>query len=56
VRVTKRRNLPVVFNPDEAVAYGAAVQGGILSGEGYEETELACRFEETEATEVPRLQ
>ncbi|PON64588.1 Heat shock protein 70 family, partial [Parasponia andersonii] len=25
-------------NPDEAVAYGAAVQGGILSGEGSEET------------------
>ena len=26
------------MNPDEAVAYGAAVQGGILSGEGGEET------------------
>merc|ERR1712007_404924 len=26
------------INPDEAVAYGAAVQGGILSGEGGEET------------------
>ena len=25
-------------NPDEAVAYGAAVQGSILSGEGGEET------------------
>merc|ERR1740138_1858134 len=25
-------------NPDEAVAYGAAVQGGVLSGEGGEET------------------
>lgn len=25
-------------NPDEAVAYGAAVQGGIISGEGGEET------------------
>jgi len=25
-------------NPDEAVAYGAAVQGGILPGEGGEET------------------
>lgn len=25
-------------NPDEAVAYGAAVQGGILSGEGGEKT------------------
>ncbi|MBA0602710.1 luminal-binding protein 5 [Gossypium raimondii] len=26
------------INPDEAIAYGAAVQGGILSGEGGEET------------------
>jgi len=26
------------INPDEAVAYGAAVQGGILSGEGGEAT------------------
>merc|ERR1712078_74813 len=26
------------INPDEAVAYGAAVQGGILSGEGGDET------------------
>eukprot|EP00612_Vaucheria_litorea_P005569 CAMPEP_0171462594 /NCGR_PEP_ID=MMETSP0945-20130129/6568_1 /TAXON_ID=109269 /ORGANISM="Vaucheria litorea, Strain CCMP2940" /LENGTH=604 /DNA_ID=CAMNT_0011989149 /DNA_START=199 /DNA_END=2013 /DNA_ORIENTATION=- len=26
------------INPDEAVAYGAAVQGGILSGEAHEET------------------
>ena len=26
------------INPDEAVAYGAAVQGGILSGEGGQET------------------
>ncbi|CAL9214251.1 unnamed protein product [Arabidopsis halleri] len=26
-------------NPDEAVAYGAAVQGGVLSGEGGEETQ-----------------
>eukprot|EP00466_Bigelowiella_natans_P017840 jgi/Bigna1/88281/estExt_fgenesh1_pg.C_300053 len=26
------------INPDEAVAYGAAVQGGVLSGEGGEET------------------
>ncbi|KAL9250234.1 Luminal-binding protein 8-like protein [Drosera capensis] len=25
-------------NPDEAVAYGAAIQGGILSGEGGDET------------------
>merc|ERR1712166_1635528 len=27
-----------VINPDEAVAYGASVQGGILSGEASEET------------------
>merc|ERR1711976_353405 len=27
------------INPDEAVAYGAAVQGGILSGEGGKETQ-----------------
>merc|ERR1719446_658828 len=27
------------INPDEAVAFGAAVQGGILSGEGGEETQ-----------------
>merc|ERR1711981_226457 len=27
------------INPDEAVAYGAAVQGGILSGEGGEDTQ-----------------
>lgn len=27
------------INPDEAVAYGAAVQGGILGGEGGEETQ-----------------
>merc|ERR1711975_115034 len=27
------------INPDEAVAYGAAVQGGILSGEGGDETQ-----------------
>jgi heat shock protein 5 len=27
------------INPDEAVAYGAAVQGGVLSGEGGEETD-----------------
>ena len=26
------------INPDEAVAYGAAVQGGILSGEGGDAT------------------
>ncbi|KAF8394563.1 hypothetical protein HHK36_020775 [Tetracentron sinense] len=31
------------LNPDESVAYGAAVQGGILSGEGGDETEaLFC--------------
>ena len=29
-------------NPDEAVAYGAAVQGGILSGEGGDEVRLPC--------------
>ena len=29
-------------NPDEAVAYGAAVQGGILSGEGGDEVGLRC--------------
>jgi len=27
------------INPDEAVAYGAAVQGGILSGDAHEETQ-----------------
>ncbi|OAY44054.1 luminal-binding protein 5 [Manihot esculenta] len=32
------RELNKGINPDEAVAYGAAVQGGILSGEGGEET------------------
>ena len=26
------------INPDEAVAYGAAVQGGVLSGEAADET------------------
>lgn len=30
------------INPDEAVAYGAAVQGGILSGEAAEETKVCC--------------
>lgn len=30
-------------NPDEAVAYGAAVQGGILSGEGGDEVRSLCR-------------
>ena len=29
-------------NPDEAVAYGAAVQGGILSGEGGDEVRCCC--------------
>jgi heat shock protein 5 len=29
---------PKGVNPDETVAYGAAVQGGILSGEGGDET------------------
>ena len=29
-------------NPDEAVAYGAAVQGGILSGEGGDEVSRQC--------------
>jgi len=32
----KKPNLGI--NPDEAVAFGAAVQGGVLSGEGGEET------------------
>jgi molecular chaperone DnaK (HSP70) len=31
-------------NPDEAVAYGVAVQGCILSGEGDDETK--CKFAE----------
>ena len=30
-------------NPDEAVAYGAAVQGGILSGEGGDEVCVRAR-------------
>lgn len=29
------------INPDEAVAYGAAVQGGILSGEGGDEVRVS---------------
>ena len=33
------------INPDEAVAYGAAVQGGILSGEGGDEVNFSFRFE-----------
>jgi len=32
------KELNKAINPDEAVAYGAAVQGGILSGKGGEET------------------
>ncbi|GLT95124.1 hypothetical protein SLE2022_128250 [Rubroshorea leprosula] len=32
------------INPDEAVAYGAAVQGGILSGEGSEYAEVPFSF------------
>lgn len=31
-------------NPDEAVAYGAAVQGGILSGEGGDEVRCCSCF------------
>ncbi|KAK6117685.1 hypothetical protein DH2020_048537 [Rehmannia glutinosa] len=34
-------------NPDEAVAYGAAVQGGILSGEGGDETKGTPQIEVT---------
>ncbi|GFP87106.1 luminal-binding protein 5 [Phtheirospermum japonicum] len=34
-------------NPDEAVAYGAAVQGGILSGEGGEETDNIVLIDRT---------
>uniref|UniRef100_A0A7N0V147 Uncharacterized protein n=1 Tax=Kalanchoe fedtschenkoi TaxID=63787 RepID=A0A7N0V147_KALFE len=34
-------------NPDEAVAYGAAVQGGILSGEGGEETKDVLLIDRT---------
>jgi heat shock protein 5 len=30
-------------NPDEAVAFGAAVQGGIISGEAAEATQAATR-------------
>lgn len=31
-------------NPDEAVAYGAAVQGGILSGEGGDEVRTSFTY------------
>ncbi|CAA0831056.1 Mediator of RNA polymerase II transcription subunit 37f [Striga hermonthica] len=34
-------------NPDEAVAYGAAIQGGVLSGEGGEETEKVVVIDRT---------
>eukprot|EP00274_Cyanoptyche_gloeocystis_P007537 CAMPEP_0196656134 /NCGR_PEP_ID=MMETSP1086-20130531/13614_1 /TAXON_ID=77921 /ORGANISM="Cyanoptyche gloeocystis , Strain SAG4.97" /LENGTH=664 /DNA_ID=CAMNT_0041988759 /DNA_START=62 /DNA_END=2056 /DNA_ORIENTATION=- len=37
-------------NPDEAVAYGAAVQGGILSGEGGEETKEILLLDVTPLT------
>ncbi|GFP93862.1 luminal-binding protein [Phtheirospermum japonicum] len=35
------------INPDEAVAHGAAVQGGVLSGEGGEETEKVLLIDRT---------
>merc|ERR1712061_86115 len=38
------------INPDEAVAYGAAVQGGILSGEGGEETKDVLLLDVTPLT------
>merc|ERR1719343_734642 len=38
------------INPDEAVAYGAAVQGGILSGEGGEETKDILLLDATPLT------
>ncbi|KAG8368741.1 hypothetical protein BUALT_Bualt15G0077500 [Buddleja alternifolia] len=34
-------------NPDEAVAHGAAIQGGLLSGEGGEETEKVVLIDRT---------
>ncbi|XP_024370014.1 luminal-binding protein 4 [Physcomitrium patens] len=37
-------------NPDEAVAYGAAVQGGILSGEGGQETKDVILLDVTPLT------
>mmetsp|Transcript_35778 Transcript_35778/g.59662 ORF Transcript_35778/g.59662 Transcript_35778/m.59662 type:complete len:727 (-) Transcript_35778:58-2238(-) len=37
-------------NPDEAVAYGAAVQGGILSGEGGDETKEILLLDVTPLT------
>merc|ERR1719163_1498931 len=39
------------INPDEAVAYGAAVQGGILSGEGGEETKDLLLLDVTPLTQ-----
>merc|ERR1711939_867463 len=39
------------INPDEAVAYGAAVQGGILSGEGGEETKDILLLDVTPLTQ-----
>merc|ERR1711998_91940 len=38
------------INPDEAVAYGAAVQGGILSGEGGDETKDVLLLDVTPLT------
>merc|ERR1712118_134729 len=38
------------INPDEAVAYGAAVQGGILSGEGGEDTKDVLLLDVTPLT------
>merc|ERR1712195_334716 len=38
------------INPDEAVAYGAAVQGGILSGEGGDELNLVLLIDVTPLT------
>merc|ERR1719218_127521 len=40
------------INPDEAVAFGAAVQGGILSGEGGEETKDLLLLDVTPLTLV----
>ena len=38
------------INPDEAVAYGAAVQGGILGGEQSEETSQLLLIDVTPLT------
>ncbi len=41
-------------NPDEAVAYGAAVQGGILSGEGGDEVSpVPCSSPDLALVRVP---